>query len=207
MILGVDHIAHSASDQDVAGIKSGLLNAGYNVFFEELSLENLLIKKPFLSEFHPVHDLVLMKKNGHIPIEVLNHHSSPRQSGLWRIVSGNEVAFKTSDRTSSLDFWQRLGFKPDPENNTVAFNSLFSRLTIVFEQNEESVHQHFLDDSGFNCLALFSSSVEDDRSKLCESCNCSEIAELRVNGRNLRIFFANNVSGGELVEIFEIKKD
>lgn len=207
MILGIDHIALSASDQDVAEIKSGLLNAGYDVFFEELSLENLPIKKQFLSEFHPVHDLVLMKKNGHIPIEVLNHHSSRRQSGLWRIVSGNEVAFKTSDRMASLDFWQHLGFKPGPENNTAVFNSLFSRLSIVFERNEDATHQHFLDDSGFNCLALFSSSVEDDRNKLCESCKCSEIADLRVNGRSLRIFFANNIFGGELVEIFEIKKD
>ena len=98
MILGVDHIALSASDQHIAEIKSGLLNDGYNLFFEEKSLENLPIKKPFLFEFHPVHDLTLMKKNGQVPIEILNHHSSCRQSGLWRIVSGSELAFKTADQ-------------------------------------------------------------------------------------------------------------
>ena len=204
MILGIDHIAYSVSDREVEKVKDNFIRAGYSIFFQETMLRNLPIKRQFLTDYHPFHDLMLLKKAGNISIELLNHHSTRHQAGFWNVRSEKEVVFHTPNVTDSVNFWKRIGFS-NTRGKTVEYNSVFSQLAIIFEQIDISPAT-FLDDCGFNSLALLTSSVDDERDKLRDICICSEIAELVVNQRILRIFFARNTTG-EIVEFFEIRRD
>ena len=205
MILGIDHIACSVPENEFENVKQNFLNAGYSVFLEETGLENLLIKKDFMTDYKSVHDLILMKKNGCIPVEILNHGSSSRKTGLFEVVADNSINYKSMDKAGSLRFWEQFGFAGEPDCGKVKYRSFFSSLEISFEESTEKRYS-CLDDVNYNCVALMTTSVVEEYAKLKDLCKCSDIAELKVGGRNLKIFFARNISGGEIVEIFEIAR-
>ncbi len=108
----------------------------------------------------------------------------------------------------SARFWQALGFKRNLDASLGAefsFSSPVCREPFsMYLRRSDAESRHFLDDAGFNCVALTSSSADKERESLSgNGFATTGMEELDVNGRRLRIFFARGPSG-ELVEIIGI---
>jgi len=73
MLLDIDHIACSSMqfDKHIEIMKS----LGYQPEFLEKNVKNLSIKRPLLSFFSELHDIVLLKSKGNFSLELLNHRN------------------------------------------------------------------------------------------------------------------------------------
>jgi hypothetical protein len=121
----------------------------------------------------------------------------------------NKIVMNVNNFDDSLAFWQRLGFRILKRDNLSAillFQSLFSRsdLEIVLTQSMNESN-YFLDDIGWNCIALVSNSAKKEEEYLKNSgYPLTTIQELEVNAKCLQIFFVKGPSN-ELVEIISPK--
>lgn len=118
----------------------------------------------------------------------------------------NQIIIRTKDIEGSKSFWHCLGFKTirdEGKTTLVEFSSPLDKeiFQVCLQEEAATGSTYYLDDKGFNCVALISSSAEKERESLNKrGFDTTEIEELKVNGRKLKIFFSTGPSG-ELVEI------
>ena len=120
-----------------------------------------------------------------------------------------EIIVKVQNASKSVIFWQSLGFELLEISEDVAvlqFSSLIGKpaCKVYLHTSKNVEHRHYLDDEGFNCVALISSSIEKDKIKLeSKGFSTTELGKIFVNNRVLNIFFVMGYCG-ELVEIIGI---
>lgn len=231
MIIQVDHLA-LASD-NFERDTTFLMRLGYSVAFTEMRAPNPLNKQSLLSRHEPFHDLRLLKKEGSYPIELLNHASSTGKRGFLssflphslkndpifafgalsentekeiNALVINRVTAYSHCPADSVAFWQQLGFRLTEECK-LAFASPFQKEPLGLEVTPSKQAEAFkLDDTGFNCIALISTSAEKERDRLGRlGFEVTELESFSIHEQNMTLFFVTG-PGGELVEIISIAR-
>lgn len=203
MIISVDHIAMSSLN-----IENDLQNTesrGYSCLFCE-KLSNLKIKEQFLSKWQDWHILAFCENKSGYNIELLNHGQITENKGYIEFIKNNEVMIKTPNTSKSMILWESLGFKK-ASGNRLVFSSFFAKTPLYITIAEtKDIPERQLDDFGCNCMGFITSSITDQYTKLKQICNrITDIGELCVNGKNMKIFFAQ-YNNNEIIEIIEIIK-
>lgn len=201
MITSLDHIAFSSCN-----VENDMKNfLGYELLFKE-TLPNLKIKENFLSFYQPQHELALLKCSNGYNIEILNHGQITDKDGYIKLVNQNKIVVKTNDIQKSKDFWSAIGFK-EKEKGEMEFNTIFPtsvKLYLSFELSEQTDYK--INDKGYNCIGLVTTSILKDIEKLKKlECEISEIQELTVNNKPMKICFAQR-NLCEIIELIEIKR-
>ena len=123
----------------------------------------------------------------------------------------NKIVIEVKDIGKSTKFWKLLGFKPLKLNRNFAlleFKSFFTEgvFQIYLEHSDNAPADHFLDDKGFNCVALISTSINKKKEMLDKNgFKTTSLEKFMVNQKHLNIFFSQGHCG-ELVEIIGIDK-
>lgn len=203
MIIKIDHIAYSSNN-----IEKDIINfskLGYKLLFNE-NLPNLKIKESLLTEYKPSHNLALLSHENSFNVEILNHGMITDNQGYILFNSdNNNIIIKTDDIEDSIKFWQAAGFKKEKLN--VVFTSIFDgkKLTINFVKKNNN-KRYFLNDKGFNCIGLITTSIESDIKNFTNiDCKISKIEELVVNSKCMKICFIQRKEN-EIIELIEIKR-
>jgi hypothetical protein len=120
----------------------------------------------------------------------------------------NKLMVKTANSAESVRFWECLGFKHAGKTegfSLLEFRSPLSKSSCtLYLKTEETGGKYFLDDDGFNCIALMSNSSEKEKDNLSGmNFRTTEIEQFNINNRLLNIFFAIGPCG-ELVEIVSL---
>ena len=106
MIVGIDHLALSASDTAAAGQR--LAAAGFEGVFVEHGIENAAAKRPLLARHEPTHDLALYRPSGGgTPIELTVHNRAlaSGRGDFMPLVSLPGDCFARRERTSEEPRW------------------------------------------------------------------------------------------------------
>jgi len=221
MIIHIDHLALTTDGfKDDINI---LEKFGYKLRFLERDIKNLDIKKQFLRNFTKNHDIALLDNINGLSIELINYPvSGVEKSIFYPKINNNtisklqdvrkgfsEICFKTHNFSESLKFWKSLDFHVYEQNKNITrlkIRSLINRSDyfVCIENANELEGQCFLDDLGFNSIALISTSITKDRDFLIkQNFDATPIDTLELNGKNLNIFFVKGPSL-ELLEIIGI---
>lgn len=204
MILKVDHVAFSGLVRDRAKISRELIDEGFEMSVCEKELMNLPLKSMFLSSYSSVHDLALYRKDGCVSVEILDHHTCSGRNGYLQPAGENVFHCRTCSLDGSVRFWSRLGFSLYENTHLRFFSPMGNGNGIELKLRvEKSPRQSMLDDLGFNAVALICTDLESCARNLEDVAEVSEISSLHVGDKDLKIFFARNADGGELVEMIE----
>jgi len=120
----------------------------------------------------------------------------------------NKFVIPTNYLEASLRFWQLFGFKRSSLFNNwekLSFATPWQKDGYqIFLQPVNYRRNYFLDDIGFNCLALVSSSAAKERLLLKKrGVIVTDLESMEISGKKLEIFFAQGPSG-ELVEVITV---
>ena len=215
MIINIDHIGLSSNDLTKDGTHITAL--GYEKVFEEIGLENMNIKRPYLKEFTPTHDIVLYRKNDAFDIELLQHGKLGNETGFifpFNQKNNNEFnentkldtfIIHTNDVEQSTKFFQALGFKSNgviDDLPRLTFTALIEKTAYhLLLKKTETTTKYYMDTPGFNSIALVSTNAEKEQRKLQKKgYTTGDIGQITVNNRLLNVFFVTGPSN-ELIEI------
>lgn len=215
MIINIDHIGLSSNDLTKDG--AHLTTLGYEKVFEEIGLKNMDIKRPYLQEYTPTHDIVLYRKNDVFDIELLQHGKLGNETGFifpFNKKNNNELnknaeldtfVIHTYDIEKSTKFFQALGFKSNAEIDDLVrltFTALIEKTAYhILLKKTETTAKYYMDTPGFNSLALVSTNAEKEQRKLQKKgYTTGDIGQITVNNRLLNVFFVTGPSN-ELIEI------
>lgn len=127
------------------------------------------------------------------------------ENKLDKVFKFHSLIIKTEDIHKSVNFWKNFGFIKSEKGRDYAkleYSSILDsnkyKIYLILSNDVKRPH---LDDAGFNCIALVSSSATDERERLIkEGIEVTNIESIKVNNRRLKIFFALGPYG-ELVEV------
>ncbi len=215
MIVNIDHIGLSSTNfKQHHQLLTGL---GYEKVLQEDDLENLNIKKPYLTKFNETHSLALYRKDKVYGIELLNHGQLTEQPGFIYPYNKDDSAelsensilntcvVASNDIGASTKFWATFGFLPDGTQDNMTrlrFNAMTTGLDYyLLLRHIAGEYKYYMDTKGFNSIAFISSSVDKEKRKIDrKEYPTSRIDQITVNDRLLDIFFVTGPSG-EIVEI------
>jgi hypothetical protein len=165
------------------------------------NLPDALVEKKWADGFFEFD--AAMVKGFSVPIYVKEDKNS--SSGF----KFDKFAVRTKCVEESVAFWQCLGFKILDhlrEFAVLEFKDLFQeRPYRIFLKQDNTVGEHFLNDNGFNCIAMLSNSPKRESPQIRgKGFVITEMAHLEINGNNLEFFFAVGPSG-EIVEVIGIE--
>ncbi len=147
---------------------------------------------------------------GLIKINGIDNQISINKSKSTKFIF-NSLIVKTSDLKESIKFWEVFGFKLIKKNKNSAeleFKSILKNnyCRLILNKKKQIDHPAYLDDRGFNFLAFISSSASQEKTKIkAAGYKATGAKTLKVDGKNLEVFFASGRQG-EIVEIIGIKK-
>lgn len=221
MILKIDHLSFCPVHfpEALARFESW----GYTIQFLDSDLPNPGIKREFMKAFPATHSIALLASPGSTNLELIDHGQVSGQDGYMTPVfeeprdgvqhrTINSVIIKTNRVEESAAFWSLLGFRRISGQNgreALEFQSLFDPggLRIYLEEDMQLHRTNYLDDCGFNCVALISNSAERERDRLKRvSCYVTALETIRVNKQDLSVFFTRGPAG-ELVEIIGLPRN
>jgi len=145
------------------------------------------------------------------PVTDIRLSSSVHYGALQREGAGlTAVVVRTHDLSVSLDFWTRgLGFQiVRQEGKTIRLSNraLFPhwQIDVVLIEVSEPPGKGYLDATGFTCLALLSTNIENDSVGLFGrgACDMTAPFTLAVNSKPLRLLLLRS-PGGAPVELIQ----
>lgn len=123
-----------------------------------------------------------------------------------------KFVIKTKNIEKSVIFWKLLGFKII-QNTTdlilLEFKALLNQniYHLYLQKTQDQDKTHFLDDTGFNCVAFISTSSKNEKNFLDhKGITTTNIEKFILREKTLDIFFAIGPSG-EIVEIISIQNN
>ncbi len=202
MIVKLDHISYSCAYGEEETVKASF--AGYEEIFREENIENLLIKSEFMQNQAKEHCLYMLSKEGCCPVEITSYPVSC--SGRERLtLEEDAICVRTSDVQETRGFYEALGF--GEKEDRMSLKPLLDRTetNIRIVQDPGAAASFYLDQKGFGILAFVVDNGKKQKKQL-ESAGIyvTDIQELSVNGRNLKICFAKS-KAGDLVELIGIR--
>lgn len=202
MIVKFDHISYSCILEEEEAVKTSL--SGYEEVFAEKDLMNLPIKKEFLKLPAKIHNITMLQNPQSLPIEITAYPECVK--GEERLSLTDEgIRILTADIEATTDFYQKLGFKQDGENLRIKPMLDASEICLQLTQVSGTSQITYLDQQGFGILAfVVDNGAKQKRQLESQGIYTTEIQELTVNGKSLKIFFAKS-SAGDLVELIGIR--
>ncbi|MGD1102103.1 MAG: VOC family protein [Terriglobia bacterium] len=122
----------------------------------------------------------------------------------------NRVVVDADDIESSADFWCSLGFKRVATGEQIThleFRSPFMKgiYHLSIRKREPRQARCLLDSQGFNCIAFVTTDTDKERKRFDKlGMECTEAEPLRVNTKDLRIFWLLGPCG-EIVELIGLR--
>jgi hypothetical protein len=159
MILGVDHLALTATDLDE--VHNHLLHRGFECSFVAHEVPNHPSKAHLLGNYRPTHDLGYYRPPTGIPIEVTVHGDEPvgRSPFSW---APDRVTLNSSDPTADTGFI-RTALRFRNRNGLLSLVSPIPAWNCTVEVcSSDAAEPILLDAPGYPCLALLTNAIEDD---------------------------------------------
>ncbi len=204
MILGFAHLAINSGDPET--IVADFEAKGFTMEAFHRGVPNAPEKKPYLSKFQELHDLRIL--GGEVAIEILWHGDTCSRHPLNAIEGGVPVV-RTHLTEAETRFWtQGVGYKKR-NDGILNFQSRLpfwqGKLKIVKGQPVRELP--LLDMEGPVCIAMYSTNVEKDASKLEALGGTEKSAKFNVNvgNRNLDVGFIRS-PGGSILELIKVKQ-
>lgn len=204
MILGIDHIAWSATDSDVQD--NWLIDNGYERIGSHKDIRNDVVKKPYLQSYQETHGIFRYHAPTGIDVELTVHGSTFGPNNARFEYSNDLVILSTNEPEEELRFLSEgLRFRPIGRNRVEMASPIPSWSCIVQVHNMVTNSDSMLDSPGFPCLALLCNSLEDDceRTVVAGATDISNIISLDLGERSVRAVLLRSPTGAifELVEI------
>lgn len=120
----------------------------------------------------------------------------------------SKIRILTENIQESIEFWKNFGFQPinsDDESAVMEFATILNRkkYTLHLDRVDHVRTGCFLDDSGFNCIAFISTSLNRDKDIIRNAgISVTGTDTLRLNNKNINLFFCTGLYG-EQVEVVE----
>jgi len=233
MILHIDHIAIASCDfeRDINILKS----FGYKVRFIENRLKNSEIKREFVRKFTNEHDIALLDRTDNFSIELVNYGYEGQsfssfyfqENSLFPLINlsdsekinldtssarFNNFFLNVNDLDKAIFFWKTIGFCLREKTTDFAiliFKSLLCSCLYTVQLIKKDILKNkfiFLDDIGFNSLAIVSSNLNADREKFKNiGLNVTDVDCLNINGKKICVFFVSGFDG-EILEVIGVNK-
>lgn len=220
MLVQVDHLALTGTAMDT---QTNLLKSmGYEQVFLSDHIPNPEIKRPFMQEWCDYHTLALYRKDGSIPIEIIEYaHTSSGHSryDIEQVPNGSltqpdeddtvpdsvgaldTVVLETASQSATCKFFRTLGLKQSGPR-ALAFESPLTGPTFVELREASSASgEAYLDTPGYPCLAFVTTDIEAELSRLDEAgYDVTAVETIALPEKTLEIGFVMGPTG-ELVEI------
>lgn len=206
MIVKFDHISYSCKTTSEEETRN--LFDGYEVQFHEVDLKNLPMKYSYMHNRQEKHNIMLLSKTGHYPIEITayesclerNEQKEPKYILQEELI---EIYSQKPDKTE--EFFKFLGMK-EGENSVLELKPFLDekpvRIKVYRAEGDNAIR---LDEEGFGSLAFVVDNAKKQRQLLLDGgYMCTEIEELQVNGKKLKIFFTNS-EANEIIEFIGLR--
>lgn len=206
MIVKFDHISYSCSIKEEEKVRG--MFEGYHVEFYETDLKNMPMKFPYMHAEQEKHNIILLSKAGSYPVEITAYEiCRQRQEGVFAkyVVKDDLIEIYSVNPKKTIEFFELVGMKMDEEGDLWIKPMLDERvLKIKVCQAEQGIKVH-LDEEGFGSLAFVVDNAKRHKEQLLNGgVLCSEIEELFVNGKKLKIFFTNSPTN-EIIEFIGLR--
>lgn len=220
MLVQVDHLALTgiAMDTQIHILES----MGYEQVFLSDRIPNPEIKRPFMREWCEHHTLALYRRDGSIPIEIIEYEHTSRGQSRYDLEQGpngsltqpdeadtvpdsvdalDTVILETASSSSTCEFFRMLGLEQsDPR--TLRFESPLTGPTFVELREASSASgEAYLDTPGYPCLAFVTTDIEAELSRLDEvGYDVTAVETIALPEKTLEIGFVMGPTG-EPVEL------
>ncbi len=202
MIVKLDHISYSCTFGEEESVKASF--KGYQELFCEENIENLSIKSEFMQETAKEHCLYMLAKEGCYSIEITSYPDCCSGSERLTLEEG-KIRVRTSDVKETESFYEKLGFCKNAECMSLKPLLDKTETCIQVELDHKMETSFYLDQKGWGILAFVVDNAKKQKRQLeSAGITVTDIQELAVNGRNLKIFFAKS-NAGDLVELIGIR--
>lgn len=202
MIIKVDHISYSGNRVDKKQIIEKFEN--YKVDFEEVNLKNVKGKQSLFNEFHDTHDLVLLKKENSIPIELTLYEGCKNNKSMLEI-KDQIILVRSKCRSETEIFFECLGFKED--HGYLYLKTILDNVAIKIRILESNNYSCKLDNNGYSSLAFWVNNIEKERKRLIKcGYETTPVETLKVNEKILRLCFVIGTQG-EVIELIGVNKN
>ena len=205
MILGVDHLALTATDTDQA--KKMLEAKGLKCVFIERNAPNDPSKKILLEHYQPTHDLaVFQSTSGGVSIEITNHGTQLADNIAPYHYKDDYIELHTTDIQAETIFWQKALYFNKVEKKILKFTSPVPNWSCTLKLKEVSILKTCtLDGKGYPCLALLTNNLIQDTKNIVDS-GAKDVAKpfkSFINNKPLDIIMFRTPTGAicELIQI------
>lgn len=204
MIVKFDHISYSCKIDMEQETRN--LFEGYEVQFHEVGLINMPMKYSYMHNKQEKHNIMLLSKAGAYPIEITAYESCMHKKEESKYVLKEElIEIYSRNPQETETFFKLLGMKK-MEDGIMSYKAVLDEkpINIKVLKSEKEVNI-LLDEEGWGSLAFVVDNAKRQRQILIDSkYECSEIEELVVNNKNLKIFFTNSPTG-EIIEFIGLR--
>lgn len=202
MILKFDHIAYSCTRNEFEEIMK--LFRDYSQVFLDRNLSNLDIKHSFMKYWCDTHDISLLISDYCLPVEITAYDQVGE--GNKYEVDDDSIIVNTASLTDSVSFYKSIGFKDCNESEMVV-KPIIGDKSIRLRFNELPNTVNYLDSAGYCCLAFVTNNAEKEKQKLDrKNIFTTDIKPLRVNNKQMKIFFSYN-DFGDICEFISIEEE
>lgn len=203
MILKFDHISFTCKVNEIE--KSLQCYKEYGMIFWEKHLMNPGIKKSYMAYEQNFHDIVLLNSNKGYPVEITAYDKVEEADIDHACVDSNKILFYTQDKKQSTRFYEALGFRPSGDD-ILEIKPVLDKKPLKIEIAERAYKGCCtLDTRGYGILAFVVDRAGKMQKKMCqEGYTVSDITEMKINGRDLKVFFVSNGTG-DIVEMISLK--
>lgn len=202
MIVKFDHVSYSCDMSKEESVKAGF--SGYSKIFEEVKLLNLEIKKEFLKLQAETHNISLLQKEGAYPIEITAYPCCFEGTSKME-VDGEQIVVFTPNKEATAELLRGVGFRGEESLFLIKPMLDAKEVRIKVIEAEADEDWSYLDRQGFGSLAFVTDNASRQKKQLdALGIYTTEVQELTVNNKLLKIFFAKS-KAGDLIEFIGMR--
>lgn len=202
MIVKFDHVSYTCAIGKEDEFKKSF--SEYKEAFYEKKIPNLDIKMEFMKLATSQHDLYMMIGEGSYPVEITSYPECVEGKNRL-MVNSDELVILSSDIKETESFYEALGFATGESVMSIRPMLDQTEIKIRIEEERDLPSKTYLDQNGWGILAFVVDNAKKQKRQLeSVGVRTTDIQELMVNGKNLKIFFAES-NVGDLVELIGIR--
>ena len=203
MIVKFDHISYSCAIFDEENTRQ-MFN-DYEVEFHEIGLKNMSMKYKYMKEIQEKHNIMLLTKASNYPVEITAYDKCIAQKATKYAVNDEWIEIYSCNPEQTASFFYLLGMKQEEDGAMCIKPMLDERALKIKIYETVKDNSNYLDQEGFGSLAFVVDNAKKQRELFVNNgYECSEIEELNVNGKRLKIFFTNSPTN-EIIEFIGLR--
>ena len=204
MIIKFDHLTYVTDEGHYDFVHNRMGQNGYSLKFKEINLRNIQPKIPFLLLENTHHSMYYYEADRGLPIEIVVYNRlRPGFPTVDYTYNNRDFTLKTQNNSKLCALLKALGVQMN-NDSSCRLNGLFDKAPINAVLQVETTVEPVLDTEGFCCPTLLVDSYERVKNGIESGGGfCTEMEELNVNGRQLKVFFA--IAGSTIIELISSK--